>query len=121
MKKSLLFAFLMLSGCTKRMHVAQYAGNDFSHTSSMCLDALLVNMDKSNCNHTSMTSGRGILIVQCEIKDQEVENFWIDNTFFIVPINPNIEIIDGIPLCIDYNFGIYVPVELTVPEDKTSE
>ena len=121
MKKSLLFVCLALTGCTKSLHTVKYAGPDFSHTSSMCLDALLVNMDKNHCDHTSMKSGYGILTVQCEIKSIEEENFWIDQTFFIVPTSPNIEIIDGIPLCIDYNFGVYVPVEPEVPEDKADE
>jgi|LWDU01.1.fsa_nt_gi hypothetical protein len=121
MKKSLLFACLTFTGCTKSMHTVKYAGDDFSHTSSMCLDALLVNMDENNCSYTSMKAGDGILTVHCETKAPEEENFWIDNKFFIVPTTPDADVIGAVPICIDYNFGVYVPIEAESTEGQINE
>ncbi len=116
MKNLLLFGCLTLFACAKTQKSVKYAGEDFAHTSSMCLDALLVNMDKNHCSNTVMESYPGLIKIYCDEKEGETETFWTDRQFFLIPMMSNVEVVGGMPVCIDYNFGIYTPI---VPETNT--
>ena len=111
MKKLFLLSCLALFGCAKHANVANYAGTDFSHTSSMCLDALLVNMNKDQCLSNSMEIAAGVMIVKCENKPADLESFWTDHTFFIIPTTAQAEIVNGVMICLDFNFGMFVALQ----------
>jgi hypothetical protein len=111
MKKLILLGCLLFLGCAKNTHVIQYAGNDFSHTSSMCLDALLVNMDKDGCVYPTMEMSPGSMTVSCERKLNENESFWTDNIFFMLPSSARVEITNGILVCVDFNYGMFIIAE----------
>ena len=120
MKKSFLLIFCLLFGCGKKAHIIEYAGRDFSHTSSMCLDALLVNMDTEMCISPLMTamSNPGIMVVECEGKIVEGENFWTDNLFFLVPSSSHIVPDPSIMICSDFNFTLYVATPEAAQENS---
>ena len=118
MKKLILLGCLLLLGCVKNRHIIQYAGEDFSHTSSMCLDALLVNMDRDGCALPLMEMSTGVMKVSCERKLNENESFWNDNDFFMLPTSAQIEVVNGMMVCVDYNFGMFVAAQENNSNDE---
>jgi hypothetical protein len=121
MKTLFLLSSLLLSGCIKNNHIIEYAGKDFAHTSSLCLDALLVNMDHDMCMMPSLEMNPGIMIVECERTLSESESLWTNNIFFVVPSNSQVIIENASIICVDYNYGIFVAApSVNQPEEAES-
>lgn len=101
---SLVFA----TGCIKQ-NIIEYAGKDFIHTSSMCLDALLVNMDKDFCSSPNMEVGTGGILVSCKKDYSETDSFWNDSEFLVIPTMFADQLFDdNLPLvCSDGRFTIF--------------
>jgi hypothetical protein len=123
MKTLFLLSYLLLTGCIKNNHVIEYAGKDFSHTSSLCLDALLVNMDHDMCVMPSLEINPGIMIVECERTHTVTESLWTSNVFFVMPSNSQVIIENALVVCIDYNYRIFVTAPATnqPPEGESNE
>ena len=109
MKKSFFIGILtILAGCMSAKHKVEFAGDDFNHTGSMCMDALLVNMDRGFCTSPEITPTNGSVFIQC--KDSN-ESFWNSNVFVLVP---GMQVInyETYPICMDFNYALflYAPV-----------
>ena len=117
MKKSLLLSCLLLFGCVKNSHTIEYAGKNFTHTTSLCLDALLVNMDVNQCVEPSISIEPGVMIVTCKNKVHDLENFWTDNLFFMLPTVSTVEAVNGELVCLDYNYALFVAIPEGLEEE----
>ena len=98
-----------MSGCVKQ-NTIEFAGKDFVHTSSLCLDALLVNMDKNLCSSPSIVTSPAGVLVSCERNLSGGENFWNDSQFLMIPTIVSEGMDPGYTVCADPNYTIfYVP------------
>lgn len=95
-----------LLGCSASKHIVEYAGKDFVHTSSMCLDALLVNMDNSLCLTPSIEdiAGHG-MVVKCASSYSTLPSLWNTGEFLVIPTYKT-DMYEGIPVCTDFNYSV---------------
>ena len=115
MKKSIFaLAFTLLTSCiTTGKTAVEFAGKDFNHTGSMCMDALLANMDRDSCPSPVIAPGSGYVLVHC---NSSTESFWNNNVFLIVPGTQAI-FIEAPPICMDFNYALF----LYSPENNQEE
>ena len=107
--RKLIYAVLITSlfGCASKKHIIEFAGKDFVHTSSMCLDALLVNMDESMCVMPKLEDYQGHgLIVSCESSFNPNPVFWNDLQFLVVPTHRAHYYEENV-ICSDFNFTVF--------------
>ena len=98
-----------MTGCAKK-HIIEFAGKDFVHTSSLCLDAILVNMDKNLCSSPSIVTTSGGVLVSCEEDLSGTDNFWNDSQFLMIPTVTSENMDPGYTVCADPNYTIfYIP------------
>jgi hypothetical protein len=102
-----LFLSLTLVGCAGKKHIIEYAGKDFVHSSSLCLDGLLVNMDANYCMSPVIDDIEGTgLMVTCSKSFSPVPILWNDGKFLVVPTQ-NAMNYDEQRICSDFNFTIF--------------
>ena len=77
------------------------------HTSSLCLDGLLVNMDANYCMSPVIKDieGRG-LMVSCSKSFSPTPIFWNDGKFLVVPTQSAM-LYDEQVICSDFNFTVF--------------
>tara|TARA_B100000683_G_C12307036_1_gene480652 strand:- start:426 stop:776 length:351 start_codon:yes stop_codon:yes gene_type:complete len=115
--RSIFLCLFLLSGCVKQ-NIIEFAGKDFVHTSSLCLDAILVNMDKNLCSSPSIVSSPGGVLVSCERDMSETGNFWNDSQFLMIPTIASENMDPGYVVCSDPNYTIFYVPKL---EEKESQ
>lgn len=114
----ILLNLLLLSGCAAKQNTIEFAGEDFVHTSSLCLDAILVNMDKNFCSSPSIITTPGGVLVSCERNLSGGENFWNDSKFLMIPTITSNNMDGGFIICSDPNYTIFYVTELEVKETQ---
>lgn len=106
----LTYSVLLLTivACAGKKHIIEYAGKDFVHTSSLCLDALLVNMDANYCMSPVIdeVTGSGLL-VSCSESFSHAPNTWNDGKFLVVPTQHASQY-DEHAICFDSSFTIFL-------------
>lgn len=115
--RSILLYLLFTTGCVKQ-NTIEFAGKDFVHTSSLCLDAILVNMDKNFCSSPSLVTAPGGIIVSCERDLSETDNFWNDSQFLMIPTITSGHMDHSYTVCSDPNYTIFYIPELEAKESQ---
>ena len=101
---SSLFTCLILAGCITSKRSVNFAGDDFNHTGSLCMDALLVNMDKDNCVSPIIKPESGHVLIECK---NTTESFWNSNVFLLVPGMQAVRY-EIPPVCMDFNYALFL-------------
>ena len=100
---SAILCFL-LAGCITSKKSVSFAGEDFNHTGSLCMDALLVNMDRDHCVSPSIKTEGGQVLIECKSTN---ESFWNSNIFLLVPGIQSINY-ETFPICMDFNYSLFL-------------
>ena len=100
---SAILCFLLV-GCVTSKRSVSFAGDDFNHTGSLCMDALLVNMDNDSCDSPIIKPKSGHVLIECE---NTTESFWNSNIFLLVPGIQEIHY-EVPPICIDFNYSLFL-------------
>tara|TARA_B100000700_G_scaffold329385_1_gene450849 strand:+ start:2052 stop:2390 length:339 start_codon:yes stop_codon:yes gene_type:complete len=107
--KILLIA--LISGCVSKHRVA---GQGFESSNSLCLDAVVVNMDSAGCKSITVERNEDNKLVRVHCGDSRVngESQWLNFNFYFA----NTQIVDvtglpGMPGCVDANLAMsYEPI-----------
>ncbi|MAG27661.1 hypothetical protein CMI47_19190 [Candidatus Pacearchaeota archaeon] len=111
--KFFIVSLIFLTGCSGKLH---YAGKGFEPSQSLCVDALLVNMDKAGCNiiYYGYSPSHGAFKVRCidsskvDSNDDWVSHEWTTYSFFISPSFASPELHAKLsPICSDRNVTVY--------------
>ena len=120
-KKSMTFKLaavlcLLLQGCSMKL---QYSGKNFESSQSLCVDALLVNIDAAGCEaiYYGHSPSYNAFKVRCISNNPKISNDddnwaareWVTNSFFISPAyNEMSSTSNLVHICADRNVRLYL-------------
>lgn len=106
----LLFA-LTFFGCLSRHN---FAGKNFESSNSLCLDALVVNMDADGCKRITAEHNEDTKSLKLHCDDEKIDgnSAWLTHTFYFANTSiVDIAKIQGMPMCVDPNLSMtYLPL-----------
>ena len=87
-------------GCARH----NFAGKHFESSNSLCLDALIVNMEADGCKNITVEKDEENKIMKITCSDEKVrgESPWLNHDFYFASTQ-TIEVINlpGMPMCVD--------------------
>ncbi|MDB4337394.1 hypothetical protein OAA09_00080 [bacterium] len=105
MTKTILAVMCLTSiGCLRSIKPINYAGEDFKHTGSLCLDSLLVNLDHEGCNDIKIQDNSNSIIIKC---GDSTESAWNNHIFLLAPGVAAMNY-QSPPLCMDFNYMLFL-------------
>jgi hypothetical protein len=112
MSRYLLFLFVTtFLGCASKHN---FAGKHFESSNSLCLDALIVNMEADGCKNMSAEQSEDEKLLKISCTDSKIDgnSAWLTHTFYFA----NTALADvikmpGMPMCVDPNLSMtYSPI-----------
>ena len=97
-----ILLFLSLAGCMSKHN---FAGKNFVTSSSLCLDALIVNMEADGCKNIQAHTNeeKGIIKLYCDDQSVDGNSPWLNHVFYFsntsLPDTPT----PGMIICSDPN------------------
>ena len=97
---NIFLIILLLTGCARH----NFAGKNFESCNSLCLDALIVNMEADGCKNIAVEKNEENKMLKIYCDDDKVSGGspWLNHTFYFA----NTEIVEvinlpGMPMCVD--------------------
>ena len=102
---SLLFA-LTFFGCLSKHN---FAGKNFESSNSLCLDALVVNMDADGCKNITAEHSEDAKFLKLYCDDEKIDgnSAWLTHTFYFANTTiADVTKMQGAPMCVDPNLSM---------------